>query len=215
MGNMARRYQRSSRNWPAATMPGRSRCVAATHRDLPGMVAAGQFREDLWYRLAVFPIFIPPLRERCEDIPELARHFARRAATRFGLYPAEPTLADIQLLMAYSWPGNVRELATVIDRAAILGDGKQLEVAKSLGVPTSPAAAAVPDVVETPSARPLSANEIAPLDDVVRRHIESALSATGGRIEGPRGAATLLKINPHTLRGRMRKLKIDWKEFRE
>jgi transcriptional regulator with GAF, ATPase, and Fis domain len=191
------------------------RIVAATHRDLPGMVAAGQFREDLWYRLAVFPIFIPPLRERCEDIPELARHFARRAATRFGLYPAEPTLADIQLLMAYSWPGNVRELATVIDRAAILGDGKQLEVAKSLGVPTSPAAAAVPDVVETPSARPLSANEIAPLDDVVRRHIESALSATGGRIEGPRGAATLLKINPHTLRGRMRKLKIDWKEFRE
>ena len=126
------------------------RIVAATHRDLPGMVAAGQFREDLWYRLAVFPIVIPPLRERCEDIPELARHFARRAATRFGLYPAEPTLADIELLMAYSWPGNVRELATVIDRAAILGDGKQLEVAKSLGVPTSPAAAAVPDVVETP-----------------------------------------------------------------
>ena len=67
------------------------RIVAATHRDLPGMVAAGQFREDLWYRLAVFPIVIPPLRERLEDIPELARHFARRAATRFGLYPAEPT----------------------------------------------------------------------------------------------------------------------------
>ena len=191
------------------------RIVAATHRDLPGMVAAGQFREDLWYRLAVFPISIPPLRERLEDIPELARHFARRAATRFGLYPAEPTQADIELLMSYSWPGNVRELATVIDRAAILGDGKQLEMAKSLGVPTRPAAAAGAGMVEPPPSRPAAAKEIAPLDNVIRRHIELALAATGGRIEGPRGAAKLLKINPHTLRGRMRKLKIDWKEFRE
>ncbi len=191
------------------------RIVAATHRDLPGMIAAGQFREDLWYRLAVFPIVIPPLRERCEDIPELARHFAQRAATRFGLYPAEPTPEDVELLMAYSWPGNVRELATVIDRAAILGDGKQLEVAKSLGVPTHPAALAAPSVVQPAIARPVSPNEIVPLDDMIRRHIESALSATGGRIEGHRGAAKLLKVNPHTLRGRMRKLKIDWKEFRE
>ncbi len=191
------------------------RIVAATHRDLPGMVAAGQFREDLWYRLAVFPIAIPPLRERTEDIPELARHFARRAATRFGLYPAEPTPADIELLMSYPWPGNVRELATVIDRAAILGDGKQLEMAKSLGVPTHAAAAVIPSVVEPLPARPVSAKDIAPLDDVIRRHIESALAATSGRIEGPRGAAKLLKINPHTLRGRMRKLKIDWREFRE
>ncbi len=191
------------------------RIVAATHRDLPAMVAAGQFREDLWYRLAVFPIVIPPLRERREDIPELARHFARRAATRFGLYPAEPTPEDIELLISYAWPGNVRELATVIDRAAILGDGRQLEVGKSLGVPTSPIAAAVPGAVEPPLARPVSAKEIVPLDDVIRRHIELALAATGGRIEGPRGAAKLLKINPHTLRGRMRKLGIDWKEFRE
>ena len=189
------------------------RIVAATHRDLPGMVAAGQFREDLWYRVAVFPIVIPPLRERCEDIPELARHFAQRAATRFGLYPTEPTEEDLRLLMSYSWPGNMRELATVIDRAAILGDGKQLEVAKSLGVPTQTAAAA--GSVEPSPARPPSAKEIVPLDDVIRRHIESALSATGGQIEGPRGAAKLLKINPHTLRGRMRKLKIDWKAFRE
>jgi transcriptional regulator with GAF, ATPase, and Fis domain len=190
------------------------RIVAATHRDLPGMVAAGQFREDLWYRLAVFPIVIPPLRERREDIPELARHFALRAATRFGLYPAQPTPEDIDLLIAYAWPGNVRELATVIDRAAILGDGKQLEVAKSLGVPTSPAAA-LPGLVETTTAQPVSAQEIVPLDDAIRRHIESALAACGGCIEGPRGAAQLLKINPHTLRGRMRKLQIDWKEFRE
>ena len=192
------------------------RIVAATHRDLPGMVAAGQFREDLWYRLAVFPIVIPPLRERCEDIPELARHFALRAATRFGLYPAAPTPEDISLLTSYSWPGNVRELATVIDRAAILGDGKQLEVAKSLGVPTHPVAPLVPSVAEPPPpARLLSAKDIVPLDDIIREHIKSALTATGGRIEGSRGAAKALKINPHTLRGRMRKLNIDWKEFRK
>ena len=169
------------------------RIVASTHRDLPGMVAAGQFREDLWYRLAVFPIAIPSLRERREDIPELARHFARRAALRFGLYPAEPTLEDLQLLASYTWPGNVRELATVIDRAAILGDGKQLEVAKSLGVPTSPAAAVAASAVEAGAARPLAAKEIVPLDDAIRRHIEAALTATAGRIEGPRGAANLVE----------------------
>jgi transcriptional regulator with GAF, ATPase, and Fis domain len=191
------------------------RIVAATHRDLPAMVAAGQFREDLWYRLAVFPIVIPPLRERREDIPELARHFAQRAATRFGLYPAEPTAEDIDLLVSYAWPGNIRELATVIDRAAILGDGKQLEVAKSLGVPTHGAAAVMPAAEAPSAARPASAEEIVPLDEVIRRHIELALAATGGRIEGHRGAAKLLQVNPHTLRGRMRKLKIDWKEFRE
>jgi DNA-binding NtrC family response regulator len=164
----------------------------------------------------VFPIVIPPLRERREDIPELARHFATRAATRFGLYPVEPTQADIELLMAYAWPGNVRELATVIDRAAILGDGKLLDVAKSLGVPTLPVAPK-PVTAEPLSiaARPKTAAEIVPLDDVIRRHIEATLIATGGRIEGSRGAAHLLKINPHTLRGRMRKLKIQWKQFRE
>jgi len=216
------------------------RIIASTHRDLPAMVAAGQFREDLWYRLAVFPIVIPPLRERREDIPELARHFAARAATRFGLFPAEPTQEDFELLMAYPWPGNVRELATVIDRAAILGDGKLLEVAKSLGVPSlpvvpKPAAAEAPNGHRDPRAaaypgqplagRPLpvpadcgpgkTPTEIEPLDDVIRRHIESALAATDGRIEGHRGAARLLNINPHTLRGRMRKLKIQWKQFRE
>ncbi len=190
------------------------RIIAATHRDLPAMVAAGQFREDLWYRLAVFPIVIPPLRERREDIPELARHFAKRAATRFGLYPVEPTQDDIGMLEAYAWPGNVRELATVIDRAAILGDGKLLEVAKSLGVPSLPVAAKPAAAELTPPPKPRTAAEVVPLDEVIRRHIEATLTATDGRIEGLRGAAKLLKINPHTLRGRMRKLKIEWKTFR-
>jgi transcriptional regulator with GAF, ATPase, and Fis domain len=191
------------------------RIVAATHRDLASMVADGQFREDLWYRLAVFPIVLPPLRERREDIPELAQHFAQRAATRFGLYPVMPTPEDLNLLMAYSWPGNVRELATVIDRAAILGDGKCLEVAKSLGVPTIPARAAAVAVVEPPPEPSVAPTTIAPLDTVVRNHIEATLRATAGRIEGPHGAARLLEINPHTLRARMRKLGIDWTLFRE
>lgn len=186
------------------------RIVAATHRDLSGMVREGRFREDLWYRLAVFPISLPPLRERPEDIPALARHFAGRAATRFGLPPRLPTPDDISVLVSYSWPGNVRELIAVMDRAAILGDGHALEVAKALGVQTSQAAARA----ETPQQTASVAGPVSPLDDAMRRHIEAALSATRGRIEGPSGTAAMLAINPHTLRARMRKLSIDWKRFR-
>jgi DNA-binding NtrC family response regulator len=142
----------------------------------------------------------------------LARHFAVRAATRFGLYPRAPTAEDIELLISYPWPGNVRELATVIDRAAILGDGRQLEVAKSLGVPTHPTVS--PPAVVEPFEPPVALRDIVPLDDAIRQHIEAALAASGGRIEGPRGAARLLRINPHTLRGRMRKLGVDWKRYR-
>ena len=191
------------------------RIVAATHRDLAAMVAEGKFREDLWYRIAVFPIVLPPLRERRDDIPELARHFAERAATRFGLYRAMPSPEDLELLKSYAWPGNVRELAAVIDRAAILGDGKRLEVAKSLGVATAPASAepAAADRRASATARRAPV-DIVPLDAVVRQHIEAALAATKGRIEGPHGVAALLCINPHTLRARMRKLGIDWRRFR-
>jgi transcriptional regulator with GAF, ATPase, and Fis domain len=108
------------------------RVVAATHRDLAMMVQQGRFREDLWYRIAVFPIVLPPLREHPEDIAALADHFARRAAVRFGLTLQLPSPQDVALLTSYSWPGNVRELTTVLDRAAILGAGKRLEVAKAL-----------------------------------------------------------------------------------
>src|SRR5690606_17699250 len=82
------------------------RIIAATHRDLAQMVRENRFREDLWYRLAVFPILIPPLRDRKDDIPELARHFAERAAVRFGLPPTTPTPDDLRLLQSYDWPGN-------------------------------------------------------------------------------------------------------------
>ena len=177
----------------------------------------------MWYRIAVFPIRLPPLRERRDDIRELARHFAGRAATRFGLYPVMPSDEDLTLLKEYAWPGNVRELATVIDRAAILGDGKRLEVATALGIGVHPLAAqggagfAIGLAANTAgqagaAARP--PQTIVSLDAAMREHIERALAAAGGRIEGPRGAARLLQINPHTLR-RMRKLKIDWDRFRQ
>jgi transcriptional regulator with GAF, ATPase, and Fis domain len=187
------------------------RIVAATHCDLAAMVAEGQFREDLWYRIAVFPIRLPPLRERPEDIPALARHFAERAAVRFVLPEAPLTAEDIQLLTAYPWPGNVRELGAVIDRAAILGNGKRLDVAQALGASERPLA-----VGQTlpPEPSPPTSTEILSLDAAMKKHIESVLAVTHGRIEGRRGAAALLKINPHTLRARMRKLAIDWAKYR-
>ena len=196
------------------------RIVAATHCDLASMVAEGQFREDLWYRIAVFPIVLPPLRERREDIAKLASHFADRAATRFGLAPAAPTSEDMMLLTAYDWPGNVRELAAVIDRAAILGDGKRLEVAKALGVGANvPRDFATDDHTShqtgNSTAAPTGLQPIEPLDTVIRRHMEAALAAAQGRIEGRRGTAALLRVNPHTLRARMRKLGIDWTRFRD
>jgi transcriptional regulator with GAF, ATPase, and Fis domain len=188
------------------------RVVAATHRDLAEMVRSSGFREDLWYRIAVFPILLPPLRDRIEDIPALARHFADRAAVRFGLSPVQPSASQIELLQGYDWPGNIRELGAVIDRAAILGNGHSLEIATALGV-GGPGLRSTSSVATTaiPSE---PGRTIATLDEAMRRHIEAALRATHGRVEGPHGAAKLLKINPHTLRARMRKLRIDWSAFR-
>jgi hydrogenase-4 transcriptional activator len=196
------------------------RIVAATHRDLRTMVAEGTFREDLWYRLAVFPIELPPLRERPEDIPALANHFALRAATRFGTPPRLPTRDDLELLLAYRWPGNVRELGSVIERAVILGDGDRLDVATALGVPArvanrSPRGASPDALPARAASAERDGSPIATLDDAMRAHIELALTHTRGRVEGPRGAARLLAINPHTLRARMRKLCIELSRFRD
>jgi hydrogenase-4 transcriptional activator len=200
------------------------RIVAATHRDIAQMTKDGRFRQDLWYRIAVFPIPIPPLRERTEDIQALACHFAEKAATRFGLTLVMPTPEDLRLLSGYSWPGNIRELAAVIDRAALLGNGRCLEVAKSLGV-TAPSSAQHPvaardsnrEALDIPATghqeTPAPAGQLS-LDDAMRQHIEAALRACHGRIEGPFGAAKRLNVNPHTLRSRMRKFGTDWRMFR-
>ena len=196
------------------------RVIAATNADLPAMVQRGEFRADLWYRLAVFPLVLPPLRERAQDIPALVEMLVQRASRHFGLRPPAATPADLALLAAYDWPGNVRELGSVIDRAVILGGGRRLEVAKALGHAGSaaPRAAAPGEtaVFAPGESTAFVAGTSAPatLDEAMARHIRSVLAATQGRIEGPHGAAKLLKINPHTLRARMRKLGIDWQAFR-
>jgi hydrogenase-4 transcriptional activator len=179
------------------------RIIAATHRDLHEMVRERAFREDLWYRIAVFPITLPALRERPDDIPELAMHFARRACIRFGLRPLTLTRGDIHLLLSYDWPGNIRELGAVIDRAAILGDGEHLDVRAALGAGAG-----------RTSSPKSSGGRFPTLDEAMREHIEEALRRSNGVIEGPRGAAALLDINPYTLRARMRKLGVEWSRFR-
>jgi hydrogenase-4 transcriptional activator len=193
------------------------RLVAATNADLHALIAQGKFREDLWYRISVFPIHLPPLRQRPADIPAFATHFAARAGKRLAGRELVPTERDIALLLAYPWPGNVRELAAVIERAAILGNGRRLEIAQALGA-APPVASATPSVAVTSESAPPSIAAapfaVGTLDQTMAQHIESTLAATFGRVEGPFGAARLLGVNPHTLRSRMRKLGIDWTRFR-
>ena len=179
------------------------RIVAATHRDLATMVRANQFREDLWYRINVFVIRLPPLRERLDDIAALADHFAARAARRFGVASLRVTPEDLELLRGYPWPGNVRELSAVIERAAILGEGKRLDVERSIGVRVDPSAPIEAEIGAFPT-----------LDEAMRSHIERALARCHGRIEGATGAATLLGLHPNTLRSRMNKLGVRWSKFR-
>jgi hydrogenase-4 transcriptional activator len=181
------------------------RMVAATNRSLDEMVAAGTFRKDLWYRISVFPIRLPPLRERLRDIPALAAHFAWHAGTRIGGQPLTPLPEDLELLASYDWPGNIRELASVIERATILGNGRHLDVRGALGSLK---------IGHGSSLAATRSTEFPKLETVVQGHIETALRRTAGRIEGAGGAAALLGVNPHTLRARMRKLKIDWSAFR-
>jgi transcriptional regulator with GAF, ATPase, and Fis domain len=185
------------------------------------MVSDERFREDLWYRLSVFPLRLPSLRERPEDLPELAAHFAARAGARLGAGPLTPTPDDLRQLASYAWPGNVRELAAVIERAAILGHGRRLEVEAALGVSTqrgptllaraAPPSSPPPEASSPPAFSPPRSSK---LDDVVVAHLERVLRECRGRIEGPQGAAEILGVNPHTLRARMRKLKVQWGRFR-
>ena len=198
------------------------RLVAATHRDLPAMARKGQVREDLWYRIAVFPLLLPPLRDRRGDIPALAAELALRASRRYGLRLQLPTAADLLLLCEYDWPGNIRELGSVIDRAAILGKGESLEIAAALGLEDNGTVKEelAPITIRRAEADggrvsvPPNGSKLETLDTAIRAHIERALMQTAGRIEGPYGCARLLNINPHTLRAKMRKLEIEWADFR-
>ena len=213
------------------------RIVAATHRDLAAMVHDRTFREDLWYRINLFPSLLPRLCERLEDIPALTRHFARKAASKSGLPYAQPTSSDIDRLLKYSWPGNIRELQAVVDRAVILGRGHHLDIATALGAgftfATRPAETTeeptfyevIPESsylqpltptqnTATAGVQPKDDFSILPLNEMIKQHIERALLRTQGQVEGKRGAARLLQINPHTLRAKMRKLGIRWVDYR-
>ena len=174
------------------------RVIAATHRDLEAMVREGTFREDLWYRLSVLPIRIPPLRLRRGDIPSLVQHFIELKAREMNLaHKPRVDAQDLQMLTRYDWPGNVRELQNIVERALILSNSE------ALTFPRLDPPASSPILPTTPS------NRFATLDDTVRAHILAALDRTKWRISGPKGAAKLLDMHPNTLRFRMKKLGID------
>ncbi len=182
------------------------RIIAATHRNLENMVKSKQFREDLWFRLNVFPIMIPPLRERKEDIPALVHHFAERKSKELKFH-AVPTLAlgAIDQLKSYHWPGNVRELENVVERALI-----QKEVQDGSGPLTFERFLLPQYDHETPILSERD-NEPLKLGDVMSMHIQRVLKVTKGKIHGPGGAAEILGVNPNTLRNRMDKLGIPYK----
>jgi PAS domain S-box-containing protein len=175
------------------------RVIAATNRDLEQRCREGQFRPDLYYRLNVFPIQAPALRERPEDIPLLVRHFVQKYAASLGKAIDTVPLATLARLQAYSWPGNVRELQHVIERAVIVTRGPSLEFGDWLREPAAEASAVG---VKTP---------VTTLEQMEREHILKTLEITGWRVSGEHGAARLLGLKPTTLEARMKKLGIERK----
>ncbi|KUG06136.1 sigma 54-interacting transcriptional regulator [Solirubrum puertoriconensis] len=172
------------------------RVIAATNRVLEEEVAAGRFRADLYYRLDVFPIHLPPLRERPEDVEPLVRHFLERFTKKLGKPVRGLRPRDLKALQRYNWPGNIRELEHVIERAVIASTGPYLEFA---GFSASPAPEKAPSG---------NSGRLKTLREQERDHIMAALQRTGGRVSGPQGAAVLLDINAKTLEARMKKLGI-------
>jgi DNA-binding NtrC family response regulator len=190
------------------------RVVAASNRDLAADSRIGRFRADLYYRLNVFPIDLPALRERREDIPLLATHFMQRAARKLGKRLDRIDSASMQRLVNHSWPGNIRDLQNVIERAAILADSNELLVNWALGPVPSAAATQTAQVADgqADSVETIDAGSLA-LQALERRHIVEVLKKTRGVIEGPQGAAQLLRLKPSTARFRIRKLGIQRSEY--
>ena len=182
------------------------RVIAATNRDLTRAVADGTFRQDLYYRLSVFPLRLPPLRERVEDIPLLVHYFVGRFAMKIGRKITRVPKAAMQRLTAYAWPGNVRELENVIERAVILSNGSELEVPGELLPAATPPLAVVEARPATAGGESAAPADPLRLEEVERNHIVSILKQTKWRIDGPQGAARLLDMNPSTLRSRIKKL---------
>jgi PAS domain S-box-containing protein len=167
------------------------RIIASTNRNLEEEIRKGKFREDLFYRLNVFPITIPPLRQRKEDIPLLVDYFVAKFNKKTGKRIVTVSKDTLTMLQGYDWPGNVRELESIIERAVITSQGTGLQILDRF--------------VNTPKAGEQEAQDCKFLIDIEHDHILQALEKTGWRIEGKKGAAMMLGINPSTLRGRMRK----------
>jgi len=186
----------------AKTIPVDVRVISATHRNMEEMVRAGGFREDIWYRLNVFPITIPPLRCRKGDIPALVHYFLEKKSKELKLYPPPSVSAEgMERLEAYAWPGNVRELENLIEREFIRirssrESGRRIFDNFDFPVSANGIARVLPE----------GGHELPTLDEAMSQHIRRALCLAGGRIYGVGGAADRLGINPNTLRSRMRKL---------
>jgi transcriptional regulator with GAF, ATPase, and Fis domain len=175
----------------SATIKVDVRVIAATHKDLDAAVEDGRFRADLFYRLNVFPVRTPPLRERREDIPALVRYFVMKYTAKTGKRIDTVPKSVLDRLGAYAWPGNVRELANVLERSVIISRGNSLELGEWVAMPA-----------EAAGGRDTSSR------DSTRERIIEALEQTGWRVSGPRGAAHLLGLKPTTLEARMKRLGI-------
>jgi len=177
------------------------RVIAATNRDLRAAIAAGSFRSDLFYRLNVFPIRVPPLRERTDDIPLLVEHFIQHYAKRAGKNISTVTENTLELLKSYSWPGNIRELQNVIERSVIVCQTENLSIDDSC-------------FAQEDVQHPEAYQSIDEKSSSEKSAIEAALAETKGRVAGPCGAAAKLGIPPSTLESKIRSLQINKSRFR-
>jgi formate hydrogenlyase transcriptional activator len=188
------------------------RVVAATNRNLREAVEAGRFRSDLFYRLNVFPLELPPLRERRSDIPQLVALCVSRLSRRFGKKIEGVSQESMDRLMSYRWPGNVRELQNVMERAVVLSEGPTLRLDQDLVPVVASGGGLVTPEISAPEVRSAEAgatsSRLPTLEEMERSHILAALQRADGVVDGPRGAAKILNLHPNTLRHRMGKLGI-------
>ncbi|GMV25145.1 MAG: hypothetical protein AMXMBFR58_11760 [Phycisphaerae bacterium] len=189
------------------------RVIAATNRNLTADVAAGRFRADLFYRLNVFPLRIPPLRDRVSDIPLLTTYFVTQLASTLGKHFDGINQNSMDRLIAYAWPGNIRELRNLLERAVILSPGPMLNV--ELGEADRQSLQTRQGAPEVAASENSGQPEVPTLEDMERRHILDVLRQTNGAIAGPKGAAKLLGLPPSTLRSRMERLGIDAEQARQ
>jgi len=180
------------------------RIIAASNRDLERAIQEGRFRADLFYRLNVLPMTLPPLRQRRSDIPLLTHFFVDRFSRQFGKRITGVSQDTMQVLAEYSWPGNIRELQNVIERAVVLCPGTVLKLGRDLLPATGPQYEREEEFVPGNGASSVSS-----LEAIEKNHILQVLKQTQGVIEGPRGAAKILNLHPNTLRSRMKKLGIE------